>query len=139
MACPKVISLSGVHCISIFYYHFQTLNREGGGVIQETGLLSFLMISCFVVLCLTTFMLNGNCSKHDVFTIRTFITVLVFFLITPVIVILKNENIALHSKKCVTSFECVKTVLDVFLALNSKFRIRNQVQIMQEPLHKVIV
>ena len=106
-------------------------------MIQKTGLLSFLMVSCFAILCLTTFILNGNQSKHEFYIIRTFITVLIFFIITPGIVILKNDNISLHSLKLFSSFATVKKIMEFIINFHLKCILRNTV--LAEPVHKIIV
>ena len=58
--------------------------------------LSLLMIPIFLILLLTTF--SGLENKHDIDISRVFASVLIFFVLVPAFVIVKNENIVRHAK-----------------------------------------
>ena len=79
------------------------------------------MISCFMLLSLTTFMLTGRRTTQNIFILRTFITVFFFFIMTPSIVILKNDNMILHIKKLFVTQQYLENMKTFFEVTTSKF------------------
>ena len=79
------------------------------------------MICCFMLLSLTTFMLTGQRTSQNIFILRTFITVFFFFIMTPTIVILKNDNMILHIKKLFVTQQYFENLRTYFEATKSKF------------------
>ena len=79
------------------------------------------MICCFMLLSLTTFMLTGQRTSQNIFILRTFITVFFFFIMTPTIVILKNDNMILHIKKLFVTQQYFENLKTFFEATKSKF------------------
>jgi len=76
------------------------------GVFPSTRTLSFMMVSTFLALLVTTF--SGLENQQDIYISRVFISVLVFFVLVPAFVIFKNEKIVVSMKSYVKSHHIFK-------------------------------
>ena len=87
------------------------------------------MVFSFILMCISAVVLTGRTSAKDFHIIRTFVTVLIFFIATPIIVIVKNDKISKHAAKYLMTFGVVKWSVNVVLKLASIKVAKNKVQV----------
>ena len=71
----------------------------------RSGLISLLSVTSFIGLLMSNIFLTGKRMGHHFYIVEFFISGFLFFVVVPVVIILKNSNISGYVKeKCLTRF-----------------------------------
>ena len=65
----------------------------------RTGLISLLSVTSFIVLLISNLFLTGKRMGHQYYIVEFFVSGLIFFLVVPLVFILKNSNISSYVKQ----------------------------------------